>query len=316
MKTIAIAASLLLLGSCAPEARPPLRLAASVWPGYEGLYLARDLGYFDEHRVVCFELPTSSIAFEAFRNGSIDVTAVSLNEYFELLRGGARAKIIAVLDRSNGGDAAMVTPAVHSLTDLRGKRVVLPNFSFVGNLVLGHLLDEAHLQRADIALTITPEDRFDEIYRQHQGDVFITFEPHKSRLAALGAHVLYDSSRFPDEIVDVLVARDAVAEERREEVCDLARQWFRALEYIRRDGEDAYVRMGRRNGQSARQFHQVMNGLDLLSREDNLAMLAGSHPRILESAKSINQFMLREKYWSAPVDLAPSLLAGTRECLG
>ena len=39
---------LLACVGCTPDPEPILRVGTNVWPGYEPLYLARDLGYLDE----------------------------------------------------------------------------------------------------------------------------------------------------------------------------------------------------------------------------------------------------------------------------
>lgn len=104
----AIFAGLVLwIASCSESPPEPLRIVSSPWPGYEPLYLARDLGYFGNNRVNLFELPSADINMESFRNGSIDLATLTLDEAIELLRDGIKLRILLVMDFSNGADAVL-----------------------------------------------------------------------------------------------------------------------------------------------------------------------------------------------------------------
>jgi len=315
--SLAVAFSLtLVLAACTPPEAPPLRLVASSWPGYETLYLARELGHFDESKVVCLELPDSSLSFQAFRNDSVDLAAMSLNQYLELVRGGTHARIIAVLDRSAGGDAAMASAAVRDLHDLKGKRILLPNFSMVGNQLLSHMLAEAHLERKDVHIMIDAQDRHEKLFRNGGADVVMSYEPYKSGLAAAGAHDIYDTNAIPNEVIDVLAVRENIYQQRREDVCALLRQWFATQRYVDEHPKDAYTLMARRLHKSPAEFEVMLKGMALTGAQDNLNLLHGAKPAILDTMQSLNTLLVGEKAWAAPLDLRPSLAPETRACIG
>jgi NitT/TauT family transport system substrate-binding protein len=97
------------LVGCKPDAEP-LRIVSSPWPGYEPLYMTRDLGYLNEKQVVLNELPSSNITYEAFSNGSADIATLTLDETLTLIAQGKKVRVLAVLDVSNGADAVMIKP--------------------------------------------------------------------------------------------------------------------------------------------------------------------------------------------------------------
>ncbi len=49
--TAAASVTLAILGGCAEEPAPPIRIGTNPWPGYEFLHLADELGYFEEEGV-------------------------------------------------------------------------------------------------------------------------------------------------------------------------------------------------------------------------------------------------------------------------
>ena len=109
----------LLLSGCSEPPVEPLRIASSPWPGYEPLYLARDLNYFDQKKITLFELPSSDITMESFRNHSTDLATLTLDETLELIHDGKKLRILLVMDISHGGDAALARPPINDIKDIK-----------------------------------------------------------------------------------------------------------------------------------------------------------------------------------------------------
>lgn len=304
----------LAVAGCAPAPTEPLRVASSPWPGYEPFYMARDLGYFGADKINFFELPSHDIALESFRNRSADIATLTFDEVLDLSRGGTRLRILLVVDSSNGADAAMAAPAVKSLADLKGKRVAIENIP-LGAYMLTRMLDKAGIKHEDIDIIPLAENKHEEYYRQGKADVVVTMEPYKSKMAALGAHVIFDSSQIPNEIVDLLVVHEDVFQKRRGDVCRFARQWYRSLDYLQANPDDAHARMGKRMGKTAREFQAMLGGIVLPTREQSLRMVGGSTPGILETAERLNRVMVRAKQLPGPVDIRASLDPAIRSCI-
>ena len=92
---IILAGLFVTLPACTEQPKNALRIASSPWPGYEPLYLARDLGYFNKNTNL-FELPSSDITMESFRNGSTDLATLTLDETLELIHDGTKLKILLI----------------------------------------------------------------------------------------------------------------------------------------------------------------------------------------------------------------------------
>jgi NitT/TauT family transport system substrate-binding protein len=308
-----LAAAVALLVSCQPPLEP-LRIVSSPWPGYEPLYLARDLGYLKESSVRITELPTSNTSFEAFSNGSADVATLTLDETLALLAKGHKLRTLLVIDISNGSDAVVARPEIHALADLKGMRLGMENIP-LGAYMLTRMLDVAGLKPADIIVIPMPEDKHEKAYLQDKIDAAITMEPYKSRLVKDGAHVLFDSSMIPNEIFDLVVVREEVYRERRDDLCHLAKVWFRTVDYVRANPQESAVRMGRRLKMDPESFLTAMAGLKVPTREENRHLLSGTVPGLLAPARRLSAVMQREHMLHDPVDIAATIDPGFAECL-
>jgi NitT/TauT family transport system substrate-binding protein len=303
-----------LLVVCDGALREPLRVASSPWPGYEPLYLARDLGYLDPKQVNLFELPSADINMESFRNRSADLATLTLDEALELMHDGVKLRILLVMDVSNGADAVLTRPDIRTLADLKGRRIAITNIP-LGFYMLNRTLEAAGLSRRDVEVFPMSESKHVESYREGKVDAVVTMEPHTSAIAKLGARRLFDSSRIPNEVVDLMMVHEDVYQSRREELCGLVGQWFRALEYVRSQPRDAALRISKRLKVSEAEYHAMAQGLAFPSRADNLRMLGGERPELLVAARKLMAVMRAEGQLSGPVDAAMAFDPAIAECL-
>ncbi len=301
------------LSGCKPPPEP-LRIVSSPWAGYEPLYLARDLGYLKESSVRITELPSANITTEAFSNGSADVATLTLDETLTLLAKGQKLRILLVMDISNGADAVVAKPGIRSLADLKGKRVGMENIP-LGAYILSRVLDMSGLKATDMEVIPMPEDKHEKAYLQGKIDAAITMEPYKTRITKAGAHVLLDSSQIPNEIFDLIVVREDVYQSRRDDLCNLAKQWFRTLDYVQATQKDAYARMGKRLGTNEEDFRTAMAGIKVPSRQENQQLLGGNAPTLLVPARRLADIMQRGHMIPRAVDIATSIDPSFASCL-
>lgn len=301
--TIALAG---LISSCSTSVTSPLRIASSPWPGYEPLYLARDLGFFDNNKIHLFELPSSDITMESFRNRSTDLATLTLDETLSLIHDDVKLKILLVMDISHGGDAVLARPEIKSLADLKGKRISIVNIP-LGLYMLSRLLEKAELSINDVTVYPMPESRQLSHYLNGKSDVVITFDPVKTNMLNSGAHVIFDSSQIPNEIFDLIVVHEDVYQQRKEDICSVMNGWFMALNYIRENNTDAVSRMARRLRVTDAELKTMMDGIEIPSRKENVAILGGESPGIIPAANRLSKIMLAEGLLLHPVAVSASI---------
>lgn len=260
------------LTGCGEEPRPPLRIGTNVWPGYEPLYLARSLGYLSEGDFRLIEYSSSTQVLRAYRNGAIDAAALTLDEVLLLVQEGFAPRVILVMDISSGGDAIIARPGLGSMQALKGRRVGYEDTA-LGSYMLARALELSGMAAEDVVKLSLEIDDQEQAFDQGRVDAVVTFEPVRSRLLNKGGELLFDSSRIPGEIVDVLVVREAVLQQESRRLRTLLDQWFRALDHLERNPGDASGRMARRLGMPREQVVRMYSGLLLPARERNLDML-------------------------------------------
>jgi len=315
-RNLLILAMTVVLSACSPEPVDTLRIASSPWPGYEPFYLARDIGYLDEKKVRLFELPSSDITMESFRNHSTDLATLTLDETVELVHDGVRLKIVHILDISHGGDAVLAKPEIKSISDLKGKRIAIVNIP-LGIYMLNRLLDKAGLERSDVEVFPMSESKHVAFYKQGKADVVLTFDPVKTRLMNEGMHVIFDSSDIPGEIVDILVAHEVVYKERRSDICEVIQQWHKTLDYMQTNKQDAVQRISKRLNIDTSEYDGVMSGIILPSINENRVILGDGTtvPSLIKTADRLSEIMKNEGQLKNNVSLAGSIMNMTPDCI-
>lgn len=303
-----------VLAGCVEAPQTPLRIGSGPWPGYEPLYLARDLGYLDEKKVNIFELPSSDITMESFRNRSTDIATITLDETLTLLHDDTKVRILLVLDVSHGGDAVLASPDIKKLSDIKGKRISIVNIP-LGLYMLNRLLDKAGVDREDVTVFPMPETKQLKFFQEGKADVVITFEPVKTMLRQAGAHVIFDSSMIPNEIFDLMVVHEDVYLARKDDLCSLVGEWFNALDYMETERDDAARRITHRLRLEVEDYDALLDGIILPDSKANQKMLGGDSPGLLKPAERLAKIMLNEKQISKLVDVSDSIDASFAHCL-
>lgn len=293
-QVLAVCLISMLLWACNDAADQPLRVASHEWPGYEPLHLADQLGFYDEKLIHVYELSSASANIRAFRNGYIDVVALTLDEALLLLQDRLPIKVLLVMDVSNGADAVLAHAPLQQLADLRGKRIGLENMA-LGAYVLTRTLDKSHLSLADIETLFIPFDQHEQAFLKHDIDALVTFEPIKSKLQAAGAKVLLDSKALPNEIIDVLVIHESALKTHDEAVKALIDGWFKALDYIKTQPGHASELIAKRLHTSPEQFLQSLDDIVLPDVAWNRQFLFGEHPQFPKLVQQLQDVMLKHE---------------------
>jgi len=299
----------LALSGCVREAEPPLRIGTNVWIGSEPLYLARDLKQLDREVVQLVEYPSASEVSRAFRNQAIDGMVVSLDELFVLAADGLQPKVVVVVDVSHGADVVVGRAGMRAMKDLRGKRVAVESGA-LGAFVLSRALALNGMQASDVKIVRLESNEHPAAFEQGHVDGAVTFDPYRTQMLGAGAHTLFDSSQIPGEIVDLLAVRASVLEKNPQAVQALLTAWFKALEYLQREPQDAAARMAVREQITGEQFLQALEGLRIPSRADNLKMLAGATPSLVVSGRQLMTLMLDAKLLGSTLEIEGLIAPG------
>ncbi len=201
-----------LLVSCAATPPRPLRVAVNSWPGYETLYLSKNLGHYDNTPIQLVDFASGTEEVRAYQNGSVEAAALSLDQVLVLATTHPDVRIVTVMDFSHGGDVILAKPEFSTLNALKGKRIGV-EANALGAYIITRALQQAEMSPKDVEIVSLGVSEHERAFKTGRVDAVVTFGPARTRLLAKGAKQLFDSTQIPGEIVDVLVMREAVLSE-------------------------------------------------------------------------------------------------------
>lgn len=308
---IAAVLSVFLFASCAREPAHVFRVGTNVWPGYECLYIARELGYYNGTTIKLVEYSSSSEVLRDFRNGVIEAAALTMDEVLILKDQGHGPAVVLLLDTSNGADAVLSKPDIRSLKELRGKRVGVESTA-LGAFMLTRALQKAGLKSDEIKAVPVELSEHESAFLKGRVDAVVTFEPVRTLLLANGAKVIFDSSKIPNEIIDVLVVRHDAVDDNLDTIKSLMNGWFRAVSLLRQDPWTAARIASSRSRLSPEEFLTSLNGIKIPTLEDNLGLLVDNDSGFREGLSSLSKSMagngLIKKYHDPADVLDPRVL--------
>ncbi len=157
----------------------------------------------------------------------IDIEVVQINDYIESINqytagqfdactmtnmdaltipaaGGVDSTALIVGDFSNGNDA-VILKGTDNLADIKGQTVNLVELS-VSHYLLARGLDTVGMTEADVKVVNTSDADMVSIYGTDDVTSVVTWNPLVSEILAMpGSNSVFDSSKIPGEIIDMLV---------------------------------------------------------------------------------------------------------------
>ena len=285
---------------CLEDDPPPTRIGTNVWPGYEPGYLAQQLGYFPEGAAKMVQFLSATENLRAFRNGSVDVAALTLDEVMLLQQNGVDVRVILVADISHGADVIIARSGIASMADLQGRRVAVESTA-LGAFVLTRAMALHGLPAGSVTTIPITVDESEAVFLSGEADAVVTFEPMRTQLLARGGREIFSSREMPNDIVDVLVTRADYLRRHQARLQGITAGWLRAVAYLARHPEDAAARIAPRLDLSPEEVLAAYQGLVLPDYDANLELLGGSAPQLAASARKLADVMLEQKLLSRQI---------------
>lgn len=266
--------------SCANHPSRPVAIGINPWPGYEMLYLAAEKGIFARHGLLIQLEEYSSLGDvrRAFEHGQIDGMACTLVEVLQAREHSGRdPKIVMLTDYSNGADVIMARPGVSSVRQLAGMRVGL-EFASLGLYVMTRAAEIEGTPIAAIRIEPADQAEMEEAARSGLMDAAVTYPPASFGLERLGWKPIFDSSRIPGEVADVVVADAAVFRRIPDFQVRLLAAMSDAFRYLGTDPGHAVALMARRERLSDDEFRRALRGIRLVDPGETPLYLAKGGP--------------------------------------
>ncbi|MDH5547051.1 MAG: ABC transporter substrate-binding protein [Gammaproteobacteria bacterium] len=296
LSTSALIGSLLpgaLLTSCS-KTLPPLRIGSNIWPGYELLFLARELQILDDTLVNMIELPSASVCLEALAAETIDGACLTLDEVLTAKSEGLDLVIVTILDISMGADVILSNSKYKNFEQLKGKRIGVEQ-SAVGAVMLHSAIEKHGLNVSDFEIVHMNVNHHLNAFLQNQVDALVTFEPVVSQLEKHNALKLFSSADIPGRIVDVIAVRPDVITKNPDAVRNLVASHFSALQVFLNTPKQATPIMAKRLKLEASEVVDSYKDLVLPNIEENQKFLHGKSAELHASAEKLATIMTDAK---------------------
>lgn len=236
-----------LAGFGTPAVAEPFEIVHTTWVGYGPLYLARDLGYFQEEGVdvKLTTIEEKSLQMAAVMSGNVAGAAGTVDEFLLYVKPGSCLRYVLALDESSGGDGVVAVKDIKSIPELKGHKVAM-NEGSVSQFWFNVVLKENGMSQNDIEMVNMTADDAAAAFLAKRIEAAVTWEPHltEARHSDHG-HVLIDSSATPGVITDVIAVSCDVAEKRAAEIKALVRGWNRAVDYWKQEPAESNAIMAK-----------------------------------------------------------------------
>ena len=254
----------------------PIKIAVSAWNPNVFMYLAQDLGYFDDAgvNVDLIDFAEFSDVPKAFNAGQLDGAFFSSFEVIAPASLGVDIKLVSVVDNSVGADG-LLGYDVTSIEDLKGKKIGV-GMDTVSHIFLMLLLEEEGYSLDDFELVdfSSPSNGATALLT---GDIqgLATFEPFISSCQSSDdkVHVIADTSQYPTMINDGIAFSGSVLENRHDEVVKIMECFYKAIDYWKENPDEANETLGGYLDCSGEDFAATMQKLDMVSAEDSYAQM-------------------------------------------
>jgi NitT/TauT family transport system substrate-binding protein len=305
-----LAASSLLtttLTSCTQSTtKTPLRVGLIDWPGFEPFYLARSLGFYDQTAIELMNFTDITALLRAYRQQQIDCICITISEVLQLAVSLKDQRLVMMIDQSAGADAIVAKPNIQQLADLKGKRIG-SDLTALSSYILGRALETAKLTLQDVQLVSLGISDQMSAYQADRFDAVITFDPVRTQLLKAGAKTLFDSTAMPNEVVDVVLVSQTTLNQQTPALQVLIQGFFKALDYLQQNPQDAIARMATREKITPEEFANALKLLKLSDRAQNQTMLDRDNSPLIQVATKLNQVMIAQKLIQQTVDFKSML---------
>jgi NitT/TauT family transport system substrate-binding protein len=279
-----VATTLIVVGcgaalcSCSVRGPEPLRIGINAWPGYEFLYLAQELGYYEDEGVPVeiVEFNSLSDARRSFERGQLDGIGTTCVEVMLVRNNTSRSpKIVQAVDYSDGGDVIVARGDIASVRDLSGKRVGV-EMSSLGVFILAEAVEQHQLTLSDMVLIPRDQLSMAEDFSSGTLDALVTYPPVSiSAMKEPGVSIIFSTSEIPGVVVDVIAIDAPIIRERKGEVVGLLRAFHRARAYATEQPDRANATMAKREHITTEEFaFALANDIKLIGRKEQKDYLA------------------------------------------
>jgi len=206
--------------------------------------------------------------------------------------GGVDTTAVVMGDFSNGNDAVILKNK-SDLAAIKGQTVNLVEFS-VSHYLLARALETSKLSEKDVKVVNTSDADMVAAYKTDEVTAVVTWNPLVSTiLEDPTARKVFDSSKIPGEIIDLMVANSDVLKDNPDFGKALAGIWYDTTALMTADsaeGKAAREEMGKASGTDLAGFDSQLAATKLFAKADEAAAFTAS-PGLPKTMDLVRNFL-------------------------
>jgi len=252
---------------------PKVTIAMVTFPGYAPLYIAKEKGFFDGVDVELQRIESIGDIRAAMRSGNVNMYAATYDIYQTTKDVAPIGVGFLAVDESHGADGVAVASDINSVRDLRGKKVGAEP-GFPPYLVLQYLLDKEGMTLKDLDFQDMPTTDAGNAFAAGKLVAAGIYEPALSASvkARPGSKILASSADIPGLVQDLLFSDEKLAKEHPEALEKVAAGYFKALDYINSNPDDAYQIMAKAFNVSVPEMKDFKSGVSWIDKTENIKL--------------------------------------------
>ncbi len=277
------------LVACNPWPSGRLKISLSEWPGYEFINLAVAKGFISNAEIV--SLTDQSEVVRAYLRGELDVVQLTTVDVLDICskRPAQCPVIVLVLNESLGGDQIM-SLKLGGIDELAGAKVAVAPNSF-GPYVLHKALETSDLTIDDLSIVPMLVSEMPEAIFSDVVDAAVLYPPNSEQIRAYGGRTIFDSSKIPGQILDVLAVSPSVYASRKKDISLIVAGWFKAHAYASNAASSAIPIMASSQGLTPDEFKDALSGMFFALQVDHQRKMLAPRGELSENVDSVSQLM-------------------------
>lgn len=256
--------------SCTKAAPSKITIGMVTFPGYGPLYVARDLGLFQNVDVSLVRIESIGDLRSALLANRIDMYLATYDIFQSIEGRPPVGKMIYAIDTSVGADGVAVDGSIKSVRDLVGRRIGAEP-GFPPYFVLTYMLYKAGHKLSDATIIDMPSGDVPSAFASGNIDVAATYEPYLSKCLGVrqNSKLLVSSANLPGLVSDFMVASDAAVAQKSDALKEVIAGWERALSTVATKPDSAFPIMAKAFNVSVSDMHDFAKVVKWLGPAEN-----------------------------------------------
>ncbi|WP_299875488.1 putative urea ABC transporter substrate-binding protein [uncultured Cocleimonas sp.] len=224
--------------------------------------------------------------------GSFDATAMTNMDALTIpAAGGVDSTALIIGDFSNGNDG-VVLKGKKSLEEIKGESVNLVELS-VSHYLLARGLDSVGLKESDIKVVNTSDADMVAVYGTDSVKAVSTWNPLLSEIEAMpDSTKVFDSSKIPGEIIDLLVVNTETLKKNPNLGKALVGAWYEIMGLMSakdKSGEEVRTWLGKASGTDLKGYEAQLASTEMFYKPADAIKFANSEA-LLSTMKKVSEF--------------------------